>query len=131
MARQLVDRHTLERRSDMMAAAIKNRVDTIAHGITPPGGRPPFTRRMTVREALAWWLKHRYDPIGMQMFAGMMPVQQQELDAWLAEAVNHPAAAGATPQGQPVRLPDPGSVLVPAQIAERRMEGAPIGSEVA
>lgn len=132
MPRHLVNPHTLERRSDMLAAAMKSRVASVSSAITPKGGRPPFTRKLSVQEALVWWLKHRYDPIGMAQYGAMTPLQQQELDAWLAQAVNHPGAQAAIQQAQdPTPMPTPQSVIRPAMSQEQRMQGPPIGPEVA
>lgn len=108
----------------MLAARIKEHVDAVANGITPKGGRPPFTRKISAREAFAWWMKHRYDPIGLAEYAKMTPLQQQQLDAWLGQAVAPVAQAPIPP------VNDVNAVLRPAQIQERKLEGPPVSAEV-
>ena len=111
----------------MLAAAIKQRVDTVAHALTPPGGRAPFTRKLSARDAFDWWLKHRYDAIGMSEFAKLTAIQQQELDTWLAQAVQGTGAG----QQQPIPpVNDVNAVLRPAQIQERKLEGPPVTADV-
>lgn len=118
-----------ERRADMLATAIKHRIDVVSNGITPKGGRAPFTKQMSAREALAWWTEHRYDPLGLALVQGMQPLQVAQLDAWLAQAQNHPSitqqpvAAGAVPGAE--------GILNRAMGQERRIQGAPVGPEVA
>jgi hypothetical protein len=118
----------------MLAAAMKAHVATVAEAITPKGGRPPFTRRMSAREAYDWWLKHRYDPIGLAEYGKMAPLQQQQLDAWLGQA-NGAQQGLSAPQPEVARakIQQPNVapyVLRPAQAIERRMEGEPPGPEV-
>lgn len=133
MARPLAQPHTLERRSAMLAGAIQHRVTTMTNAITPPGSRPPFTRQKTPKEIFQWWMVHWNDPMGQAERAKMTPIQQQQLYSWLMAVVNHPSMAGEGGQAklQPVEEPQPATVLRPAQQAERRMEGPPVGSEVA
>jgi hypothetical protein len=109
----------------MLAAAIKQHVDAVAAAITPKGSRPPFTRKISAREAFEWWLKHRYDPVGLAEYGKMAPLQQQELDAWLAQATSGAPASAPTP---PVN--DVNAVLRPAQIQERKLEGPPVTGDV-
>ncbi len=110
----------------MLAARIQQHVDTVAAAITPKGSRPPFTRRLSAREAFDWWLKHRYDRIGLAEYAKLPAVQQQQLDAWLAQAMNPQIAP---PKEQPVNVGP--MVLRQAMGQERRVEGPPIGDQVA
>ena len=125
MARPLAHPHPLERRADMLAAAMKAHVNAVAEALTPKGGRPPFTRRVSAREAFEWWLKHRYQPVGLAEYARMTPLQQQELDGWLSAAVSPAQPSAPIP---PVN--DVNAVLRPAQIQERKMEGPPVSAEV-
>jgi len=121
----------------MLASAVKNRVSALQYGITPKGSRPPFTRKMTPAETLKWWLQHRYDQLGLAIVQTWTPVQVAQLDAWLAQAVNHPAVQGqggvpTMPQQGPVgRIPGVQNVLTRALGQERRIEGPPIGPTVA
>lgn len=135
MSRQRTPTHTLERRSDMLASAIKKRVSALEYAVKPPGGRPPFTRKQTAAETLAWWRAHRFDELGLAILQHMTPVQIAELDAWLSAAANHPATRPAAAPGTPTltRPLQPGgpSILTRAMGQETRMQGPPVGSEVA
>ncbi len=104
---------------------------------------------MTPKEALLFWLGdgtrehpgHRYDEYGQQVLANMTPLQIAHLDAWLAaHSSRMPAPQGMAPAapapGQPAGAPMPllpgvAGVFTRALGSERRIEGAPIGSEVA
>jgi hypothetical protein len=112
----------------MLVAAIKQHVDTVANAITPKGGRAPFTRKMSAREAFDWWLKHRYDAIGMAEYNKFTPLQQQQLDAWLSGAVTA-TAGGQKPV--PAPMPTPSEVLGPAIASERRVQGPAVGESAA
>ncbi len=111
----------------MLSSAMKARTAALAYGITPKGADPPFTDRKSPREALSWWLKHRYDPIGMGLVGQMSPLQVAELDAWLTQAGLH---APAPTSQMPGLLPGSSGVLTRAMGATRRAEGPPAGSEV-
>lgn len=112
----------------MLGDAIKKRVHTLATSMTPEGGRPPFTRRMTVAEALRWWLQHRYDQLGMPLVQQMQPQDVAALDAWLAQAMNTQPQPQA--QAQKLAVPPGAPILREAQSQERRSEGAPAGDQV-
>ncbi len=103
----------------MLANALNQRVDAIASSLTPPGQRPPFTRKKSARETMIWWLRERYTPTGLALYNAMDPTQQAQLDAWLAQVVNHPQAQAM----QQVAQPTPGSIIGPAMSTERRMTG--------
>ena len=105
----------------MLANALSHRVDAISESLTPPGQRPPFTRKKSARETMLWWLQHRYDQTGLALYNSMDPTQQAQLDAWLAQVVNHPAVQAM----QQVAEPSPGSILGPAMATERRSSGPP------
>ncbi len=112
----------------MLGDAIKQRVHTLATSMTPEGGRPPFTRRMTAAEALHWWLQHRYDQLGMALVQQMQPQQVAALDAWLAQAMNVQPQPQAMPQK--LTVPPGAPILRAAQAQERRIQGAPPGDQV-
>lgn len=109
----------------MLAARIKEHVDSVAAALTPKGSRPPFTRKVSAREAFEWWMKHRYDRVGLAEYAKMSAVQQQQLDAWLSEALSP-----GLPQPVIPPVNDVNAVLRPAQIQERKIEGPPVSAEV-
>jgi hypothetical protein len=81
--------HKLERRSRLLADAIKARTTTLAQSITPRGGRPPFTDSLNRTQAMEWWSKHRYDPYGETLVKRMQPTDVMQLDnalgAYMAE----------------------------------------------
>ncbi len=106
----------------MLGNAISHRIDAISTSLTPQGERPPFTRKKSARETMLWWLRHRYDQTGLEVYNAMDPTQQAQLDAWLAQVVNHPAVQAM----QQVAEPSPSSVLGPAMAAERRISGPPV-----
>lgn len=115
---------------------MKGRIAAIRYGITPKGQRPPFTRRYSSAEALQWWMAHRYDPQGMALVTKMTPIQVAQLDAWLTQASNHPSIQGgqAAQQQQDVNREtqyDASRVLTQAMGQERRIQGPPVGAEVA
>jgi len=115
----------------MLAAAMQNRISSVANALTPKGSRPPFTKKQTAKELLAFWAAHRYDQYGAAQLAGKTPMQIAELDTWLAQALGHPAAQNLTPMRPAAQIPGAQSVLTNAMGAERRMEGPPPGPEVA
>lgn len=114
---------------------MKQRVHALSNGITPKGTRPPFTRRYSTAEALQWWEAHRYDPLGMALVTKMTPLQVAQLDAWLAQALNHPSMQAGQPQPQPQDVNrevqyNASRVLTRAMGQEQRIQGPPIGGEV-
>lgn len=64
-----------DRRANRLAAAIKQRVNAGANGITPPGQLPPFTKRVTPD----WLLKNWQHPKVQQWMAAQDPVKQLEI----------------------------------------------------
>lgn len=112
----------------MLGDALKQRVQVVADSITPKGGQPPFTRRMTAAQALDWWLRNRYGPLGMELVSRMQPQQVAALDAWLAQAANMQPQPAAPPQK--LAVPPGAPILREAQAQERRIEGAPPGDQV-
>ncbi len=115
----------------MLSGAIKNRTEAIAYGITPKGSVPPFTEKKSDKETLQWWMQHRYDQIGLALVSRMTPAQVAELDAWLTQAMNHPAVQAQTQGPRPApEIPGVQGIFTRALGAERRMEGPHPGSEV-
>ena len=116
----------------MLSSAIKNRTKAITYGITPKGSRPPFTRKYSAAEAMQWWMQHRYDQLGMGLVASMTPMQVAQLDAWLAQVSAHPSMQqGQAPAAAPAAAGNSEWALKQAIGQERRIQGPPIGSEVA
>lgn len=126
--------HPLEQRAALLGAAVKQRVHALSNGITPKGTRPPFTRRYSTAEALRWWMEHRYDQLGLNLITRMTPIQVARLDAWLAQAGNHPSMqAGQAPQQQDAEREvqyNASHVLTRAMGQEQRIQGPPVGGEV-
>lgn len=78
--------HVMERRASLLANAIEHRVQVMADFLMPPGQPPVFSKRVSRREALAFWTKHRYDQIGAAVLSRWTPEQVMQLDAELAKA---------------------------------------------
>lgn len=93
--------HRLERRSQLLATRLQERVEAMRNALAPPGQRPPFTTTMPKNAALDWWGKHRYDDVGKSALANYSPDQIAELDATLARrnqaALEQPTAADVPP----------------------------------
>ena len=81
--------HRLETRKNLLAGRIKERIASIKMAVAPPGQRLPFTQQLTRRDALAFWTRHRYDPIGQKVINSWPEDRRQamtlELDAALAQ----------------------------------------------
>lgn len=77
--------HILERRADMLADAINHRVELLSEFLTSDD-RPVFSKRLSEREALDWWQRHRYDEFGARILASWTPQQIMALDAALSQA---------------------------------------------
>lgn len=91
--------HRLERRSQLLAARLQERVDAMRNALTPAGQRPPFTTTMPKSAALDWWTKHRHDDLGKSALGNYSPDQVAELDAALARRIQsgfEDSAAGDT-----------------------------------
>lgn len=93
--------HRLERRSQLLATRLKERVEAMTNALAPPGQRPPFTTTMTKNAALDWWAKNRYSDVGKMALSRYTPDQIAELDATLARrnqaALEQPTAADVAP----------------------------------
>ena len=132
----------------MLAAAMKDHINTLAEGVTPKGTEPFGTTEQSPKEALLFWLGdgtpqhpgHRYDDVGMSIIANWTPLQIAQLDSWLTQhssrmappALHMPAPP---PQAQPQPnqaplIPGAEGVLTRALGIERRSQGFPAGSEV-
>lgn len=79
------DSHPLERRSNALAQALKERVDLLAT-MMRPDGRPIFHQRLNDQKALEFWQKHRFDDLGKQVMVGWTPDQVMALDQRLMAA---------------------------------------------
>ncbi|MDA8219403.1 MAG: hypothetical protein M0Z94_17505 [Dehalococcoidales bacterium] len=78
--------HVMERRAELLAEAIRHRIEVMADFLMPPGEPPVFSSRVSRRDALAFWTKHRYDQIGAQVLSRWSPEQIMALDAELAKS---------------------------------------------
>lgn len=121
---------TPERRARLLGSRIKGQVDSAIHQMKSHSDRPPFHDQQTPREALAFWTKHRYDAVGQKVLAALTPLQVAQLDAWLTAATQT-----TNPQlqpNQPARqLPGGDTLYNQALSSEKRIEGPPLGPEVA
>ena len=76
--------HVMERRAARLASAISHRIEVMVEFLKPDGAPPVFTTKMSRREALEFWRRHRTDEIGSALLARMTPEQVAELDRALA-----------------------------------------------
>ena len=77
--------HRFEKRAQLLATRIKQRMELLRDAVTPPGERPPFSVRMTQSKAMEFWSENRYTPVGQAILAAWKPEQVGELDAQLSE----------------------------------------------
>lgn len=77
--------HPLERRADMLAQALTQRVDMMA-AMMRPDDRQIFHQRLSEPSALQFWRKHRFDDMGQQIMSTWTPDQIIGLDQRLAQA---------------------------------------------
>lgn len=108
----------------MLADRLQSTVRDTAVQLKPATERPPFHRQLSPREALAWWLKHRYDQFGQQAMAGWSPLQKAQLDAWLASAVQA-IMPQATQHQAPFPIGTPEAIIGRGLSQENREYGAP------
>ena len=86
--------HRLDRRSALLASKITHYINVVAEMLRPPGGMPPWTDQLTNEDALAFWRKHRFSPLGGQILAGWTPTQVATLDGWLSRNPDPSVAEG-------------------------------------
>lgn len=116
----------LEKRARLLADRAKQQAVTGGKQLGTTDKRPPFHDMLSPREALTFWTKHRYDPIGQSVLSTWSPIDVARLDAWLGSAtqITHP-------QLQPFQLPSGQSLITQGMSAERRIEGPELGPAVA
>lgn len=89
--------YIMERRARKLADAIRHRIELLVDLMKEPGRRPVFTKKMSEREALAWWRQHRNDELGMKVIANMRPEQTMALDRALSDQIEAERMAPAWP----------------------------------
>jgi hypothetical protein len=75
-----------ERRSDLMAAKLIQRVNLLTNALGGSGQRPPFTKQLSNKEALTWWRANYDKPTGKSWLSQMDIQSRMELDRDLARA---------------------------------------------
>ena len=86
--------YIMERRARLLADAIKHRIEVLLYLLKEPGQRPVFTKKLSQREALAWWRAHRTDPLGMRLMATMSPGQIMDIDRALSAQIEEEKEVG-------------------------------------
>lgn len=77
--------HQFERRAQLLSTRIQQRMTALRNAVTPPGERPPFSVQQTEAEAMDWWSKNRYSPIGALVLQAWTPEQVARLDVKLSD----------------------------------------------
>ena len=83
----------MDHRAELLAGMIRRRIRVLAVAMRPEGAPVPFTEQVTNEDALTFWRKHRYSPLGQRILAAWTPQQLMELDEWLGRNPD-PALAG-------------------------------------
>lgn len=78
--------HRLEKRSQLLAARLKERVASIRDAVAAPGQRPPFHVALPKNEALAWWREHFDTDLGKQVMSTWTPDQIADLQVEMSRA---------------------------------------------
>lgn len=99
--------HALERRSSRLASAMKQRVQTFATSLTPPGTRPPFTQTFSRDKALDMILNAWHMPAMQQWVGAMDPASKLELHNALSEHIMQKGLMNST--SQPDGIPASGA----------------------
>ena len=81
-----MDSHFLEDVAEMIRDRLEQDTDVMAKALTPADGRPLFSKKMSRREALAWWQEHFSDPLGQEAMENLSPQEQMELQLALSQA---------------------------------------------
>jgi hypothetical protein len=76
--------YRIERRTSMLASALRRNIDVMRDSYRPPGQRPPFKDQLSETKALDFWLKHRHDELGARTLASMDAGAIMELDQALS-----------------------------------------------
>jgi hypothetical protein len=77
--------YPVEQRVSALAGGIRTAISTIADTLRPPGGRAPFTQRLSRTDALDWWAQHRRDELGAAALQAMPPQAIAQLDVELGQ----------------------------------------------
>lgn len=77
--------HPMERRTDLIAQGLKDRVSMLADMMLP-NGRRVYTTQLNDQKALEFWQKHRFDDMGKAVLATWSPSQVLQLDTRLMQA---------------------------------------------
>lgn len=100
--------HILERRSSNLASAMKQRVNTFATALTPPGQRPPFTQMFSKDKAMDTILNNWQLPAMQQWINSMDPQSKLELHNALSQHIMEKGLMNNT--AQPNGIPANGAM---------------------
>lgn len=93
--------HILERRANLIAQKLEQRVQDMTIALQAADGRLPFHTKLSRGDALDWWMKHRYDSLGQQVIQKLPPMAVFNLDAELAKRVEQKQSQGIPIEGPP------------------------------
>lgn len=89
--------HRLEKRSQLLAARIKERGQAIRDAVAAPGQRPPFHVALSKPDALAWWREHFDDDLGQSVLTSWTPDQVAELQVEMSRAARTDTLGDGSP----------------------------------